>query len=195
MGTIEPFAQAQREILGECHAYPMIAYGTMKTSGAWKMYAKANDISFAISNNVSAQITRYEKALKYSDDETKDSIHLEDFVDKEYIRLVQESATYLKTVVSWSIAPSAYLLYDGNIEEEIGLIRINDKLCCLMDGHWAEENRFLKNDLLKVVVVDLIDQVFKEIGRPRLTVDELLSECTPTNAAWNIYATGCTMGN
>ena len=63
-----------------------------------------------------------------------------------------------------------------------------------MDGHWAEDNRFLKNDLLKVVVVDLIDQVFKEIGKPRLSVDELLQTCVPTDKAWNVYATACTMG-
>lgn len=195
MGTIEPFAQAQKEVLGDAHAYPMIALGTMKTSGAWKMYAKANDVPYTVSNAVSAQITKYEKALKYADDDDERAeIHIESYVDAQYLKLVQESARYLKTVVSWSIAPSAYLLYAGNIEEEIGLIRIKDKLCCLMDGHWAEDNKFLKNDLLKVVVVDLIDQVFKEIGRPRLTVDELLQACTPNDPAWNVYATACTMG-
>lgn len=194
LGTIEPFAQAQKEILGDDHAYPMIALGTMKTSASWKLFAKACDIPFETANAVSEQLKKYDRALKHSDDDEKDNISIHDFVDNHYINLVKESEKYNKTVVSWSIAPSAYLLYQGSIEEEIGLVRIKDKMCCLMDGHWAEDNRFLKNDLLKVVVVDLIDQVFKEIGKPRLSVDELLQTCVPTDKAWNVYATACTMG-
>ena len=42
----EPFAQAQINILGEGHSYPMLAYGTMKASSAWKMYAKSQNIDF-----------------------------------------------------------------------------------------------------------------------------------------------------
>lgn len=195
LGTIEPFAQAQKEILGDAHAYPMIAYGTMKSSGAWKMYAKAADIPYEISDAVSKQITKYEKALKYADDDdARADIHIESYIDKQYLSTYRESEKYLSTVVSWSIAPSAYLLYQGNIEEEIGLIRIKDKLCCLMDGHWAEDNKFLKNDLLKVVVVELIHKVFEEIGIPRMTVNELLAACPPTDSVWDVYAKSCTMG-
>ena len=195
LGTIEPFAQAQKEVLGDQHAYPMIAYGTMKKSGAWKMFAKANDIAYDISNAISGQISKYEKALKYADDDDeRDQIQIEDYIDKKYLDTYKGSEKYLSTVVSWSIAPSAYLLYQGNIEEEIGLIKIKDNLCCLMDGHWAEDNHFLKNDLLKVVVVDLIDQVFKEIGQPRLSVSELLEACDPRDKAWDVYAKSCTIG-
>lgn len=195
MGTIEPFARAQKEILGDEHAYPMIAYGTMKTSGAWKMYAKASGVPYDISDAVSKQIKRYELALKHTEDEdAKTDITIEKYIDAQYLDIYRNSEQYLSTIVSWSIAPSAYLLYSGNIEEEIGLIRIKDKLCCLMDGHWAEDNRFLKNDLLKVVVVDLISQVFDEIGIPRLTVNELLAACPPDDVVWNVYAKSCTMG-
>ena len=195
LGTIEPFARAQQEILGEKHAYPMIAYGTMKKSGAWKMFAKANNIPFEISNIISGQINKYEKALKYADDDNAvEQIQIKDFIDAEYLDIYKGSEKYLSTIVSWSIAPSAYLLYQGNIEEEIGLIKIKDHLCCLMDGHWAEENHFLKNDLLKVVVVDLIDQVFREIGQPRLSVSELLDLCPSADKVWDIYAKSCTIG-
>lgn len=194
MGTVEPFARAQKEILGDEHAYPMVAYGTMKSSGAWKMYAKASDVPYEISDAISKQIARYEKALKHADDEEKAEITIDKYIDARYLDIYKRSEQYLSTIVSWSIAPSAYLLYSGNIEEEIGLIRIKDNLCCLMDGHWAEDNRFLKNDLLKVVVVDLISQVFNEIGIPRLTVNELLAACPPDDVVWNVYAKSCTMG-
>lgn len=173
----------------------MVAYGTMKSSGAWKMYAKASDVPYEISDAISKQIARYEKALKHADDdEEKAEITIDKYIDARYLDIYKRSEQYLSTIVSWSIAPSAYLLYSGNIEEEIGLIRIKDNLCCLMDGHWAEDNRFLKNDLLKVVVVDLISQVFNEIGIPRLTVNELLAACPSDDVVWNVYAKSCTMG-
>lgn len=195
VANITPFAQAQKDILGNDHAYPMIAYGTIKKSGAWKMFAKANNIPFDIANVVSDQISKYEKALKYTDDEDEKAlINIEDYIEPEYLDVYKGSEKYLSLIVSWSIAPSAHLLYSGSIEEEIGLIRIKDNLCCLMDGHWAEDNRFLKNDLLKVVVVDVIGQTFQEIGIPRLTVSELLAACPPTDPAWDVYAKACTMG-
>lgn len=195
LGTVEPFAQAQREIMGEIHAYPMIAYGTMKSSGAWKLYARAVNVPFETAQAVSNQIQKYERALKYADDDdARAAIFIEDYIDPQYLDLYKQSEAYLSTIESWSIAPSAYLLYSGNIEEEIGLIKIKDKLCCLMDGHWAEENHFLKNDLLKVVVVNIIDQTFKEIGIPRMSVNELLAACTPDDKVWDVYAKGCTIG-
>lgn len=194
LGTIEPFAQAQKEILGETHAYPMIAYGTLKTSSAWKMYAKATNVPFIVSDAISKQIQKYEDAFKYADDDEKESIIIDDYIESKYLETYRYSEKYLNLISSWSPAPSAYLLYSGNIKEEIGLIKIKQKLCCLMDGHWAEDCKFLKNDLLKVVVVDVIDHTFKEIGIPRPTVKELLALCPPNDAAWEVYSRGCTIG-
>lgn len=195
LGTIEPFAQAQKEIIGDIHAYPMIAYGTMQTSGAWKMYARAANVPFETANAVSGQIRKYEDTLKYADDDdARSNIHIEKYIEPKYLETYKKSEKYLSTIVSWSIAPSAYLLYEGNIEEEIGLIKIKDKLCCLMDGHWAEQNHFLKNDLLKVVVVNLISQTFDEVGIPRMSVNELLKACPSTDKVWDVYEKGCTIG-
>lgn len=88
----------------------------------------------------------------------------------------------------------SYLLYQGNIRREIGLVKIKENLCCVMDGKWAEEYKFLKNDLLKVSVVDLIDKVYKRIGIPRHTVRELLELCPPESNVWDVYKKGCTLG-
>ena len=194
IGTLAPFEEAQKEILGDKHAYPMIAYGTMKKSGAWKMYAKANNVSFETANAVSKQIKRYEDALKYAEEDERDSIFIENYIDAQYLDIYRGSEAYLSTIVSWSPAPSAFLLYAGDIEEEIGLIRIGGKLCCLMDGHWAEENSFLKNDLLQVTVVKVIDETFREIGIPRMSVSELLRACPSTDRAWDTYKKACTLG-
>lgn len=191
---VEPFAKAQKEVLGEDHAYPMIAYGTMQKSAAWKLYAKSQGIPFEIANAVSDQIRKYETTLKHAQEDEKDDINVFDYIDKEFHEIYEKSKDYLGLVTSWSIAPCSYLLYQGSIRREIGLIKVKDNLCCIMDGHWAESCHFLKNDLLKVSVVDLIYRVFNRIGKEPPTVTELLSMCPPDDKAWEIYELGCTLG-
>lgn len=191
---VEPFARAQKEILGEDHAYPMLAYGTMQKSAAWKLYAKSQGIPFEIANAVSEQIKKYETALKHTDEDSKEDVNILDYIDIEYQEIYEKSKDYLGLITSWSIAPCSYLLYQGSIRKEIGLVKIKDHICCLMDGHWAEECHFLKNDLLKVSVVDLIYRAYHRIGREPPTVSELLKLCTPDDSAWKIYENGCTLG-
>ena len=47
---------AQKQVLGDDHAYPMIAYGTAKASAAWKLYAKSQGVPFELANEVSEQM-------------------------------------------------------------------------------------------------------------------------------------------
>lgn len=188
-----PFAKAQKEVLGEEHAYPMLAYGTMLTSAAWKLYAKAQDIPFEIANEVSNQTKRYEMAVKHAEEDEKDDIDVYDYISPQYKDVFEGSKGYRGIISSWSIAPCAYLLYGGNIRKEIGLVRIKDNLCCCMDGHWAERNHFLKNDLLTVKVVDLIYQIFHRIGMEPPSVTELLKWCATDDKVWDLYKRGATM--
>ena len=194
VAKVAPFALAQKQVLGEDHAYPMIAYGTMQVSAAWKLYAKSQDIPFEISNAVSEQIKKYELALKHAEEDERDDIQVDDYIGKEYKEIFEKSKDYRGLITSWSIAPCSYLLYQGSIRKEIGLIRIKDNLCCLMDGHWAEEGHFLKNDLLKVAVVDLIYRAFHRIGQEPPSVNELLKMCKPEDECWDVYAKSCCMG-
>lgn len=194
LGNVEPFAKAQEEIVGVGHAAPMIAYGTMKPKAAWKMYAKSQNVDFDIANEVSVQIGKYEKALIHASEDEKDSIDVHDFIERRFHEIYDQSEIYRGVVVSASIHPCSYLLYNGDIRKEIGLTRAKDKIVCCMDGKWAEEYKFLKNDLLKVSVVDLIDRVYKRIGKQRHTIRELLAECQPDSPVWDIYKKGCTLG-
>lgn len=189
-----PFVQAQAEILGQDHSYPMIAYGTMKTSAAWKLYAKSQGVPFEIANAVSEQIKRYELAIKHAEEDEKDEIDINKFISREYKDIFEKSSEYLGLISSWSIAPCSSLIYQGNIRTEIGLVKIKENVCCLMDGHWAEDGHFLKNDHLKVSVVDLIYKAYERIGREPPSVKELLAMCPPEDPAWDVYANGCTMG-
>ena len=194
VAKVPPFALAQKQVLGEDQAYPMIAYGTMQVSAAWKLYAKSQDIPFEISNAVSEQIKKYELALKHADEDERDDIQVDDYIGKEYKEIFEKSKDYRGLITSWSIAPCSYLLYQGSIRKEIGLIRIKDNLCCLMDGHWAEDGHFLKNDLLKVAVVDLIYRTFHRIGQEPPSVNELLKMCEAKDICWDVYAKSCCMG-
>ena len=191
---VEPFARAQQEVLGEDHAYPMVAYGTMQKSAAWKLYAKSQGVSFEIANAISDQIKKYEIAVKHAPEDEKNDINVFDYIDKEFHEVYEKSKDYLGLVTSWSIAPCSYLLYQGSIRKEIGLVKVKDHVCCIMDGHVAESNHFLKNDLLKVSVVDLIYRTYHRIGIEPPTVNELLKMCPPEDKVWEIYERGCTLG-
>ena len=190
----EVFLKAQEEIFGVGHSYPMIAYGTLKPKAAWKMFARAKGIDFDTSNKISSQIDRYEQELKHTSEDEKYNISIYDYIDKEYWDIFEESKKYQGVIDSFSIHPCSSLLYSGDIPSEIGLIKIKDNLCCLMDGHWAEDYKFLKNDHLKVVVVKLIDRVFKSIGMDMFDVNTLLKLCENNKPVWDIYKKSLTMG-
>jgi len=194
VAPVEPFAHGQQEVMGEDHAYPMVAYGTMQKSAAWKLYAKSQGVPFEIANAISDQIKKYELAVKHAAEEDKDSIDVLDFIDKEYYEVFAKSKDYLGLITSWSIAPCSYLLYQGSIRKQIGLVKVKDHLCCTLDGHSAEAHHFLKNDLLKVSVVDAIYRSYHRIGMEPPTVQELLAQCPPDDPAWDIYKKGCTIG-
>ena len=188
------FAEGQAQVCGRDHAVQMLAYGTQKASAAWKMFAKSQNIDFATANEVSAQIKRYENKLHTVDEEEKDTIDIMDYIDKRFHDVYLRSTEYQGIITSWSPAPCAFLLYQGSIRRKIGLVKIKDKICCAMDGHWAEKNHFLKNDLLRVAVVDLINRGYHRAGLKVPTVNELLDMCPPDDPVWGIYRKGCTLG-
>lgn len=188
------FAEGQAQVCGSDHAVQMLAYGTQKASAAWKMFAKSQNIDFATANEVSAQIKRYENKLHTVDEEEKDTIDIMDYIDKRFHDVYLRSTEYQGIITSWSPAPCAFLLYQGSIRRKIGLVKIKDRICCAMDGHWAEKNHFLKNDLLRVAVVDLINKGYTRAGLKVPTVNELLAMCPPEDPVWDIYRKGCTLG-
>lgn len=188
------FAEGQAQVCGRDHAVQMLAYGTQKASAAWKMFAKSQNIDFATANEVSAQIKRYENKLHTVDEEEKDTIDIMDYIDKRFHDVYLRSTEYQGIITSWSPAPCAFLLYQGSIRRKIGLVKIKDRICCAMDGHWAEKNHFLKNDLLRVAVVDLINKGYTRAGLKVPTVNELLTMCPSEDPVWDIYRKGCTLG-
>lgn len=194
----EIFAQAQEEIMGKGHAYPMIAYGTLKLKSAFRLFARAMGLPMATQNIVSEQLEEYETELKNAGDD--EEIDVYDFVDENYREYVEGAKAYLGIVVSKSQAPCGYLIYNGDIRSEIGLIRVVSKttkksvLCTVIDGYTADEFGYVKNDLLKVDVVQVNYSAMKEAGLPVLTSKQIIELTRNDPATWDLLAKGYTVG-
>ena len=194
LGNPEIFLQAQSEIMGENHSYPMLAFGTLRPKAAWKLYARAKDIDFETANRISDQITKFENAIKHTEnDDERLEIDVMDYIEKGYQETYNDSTKYLGIVSDFKIHACGSLLYDKNIKEEIGIIKIKENICCCMDGLWAEKYSFLKNDLLKVSTVDLIYKVYQRIGVQPHSLPELIKICEGNKKVWDIYANAYTI--
>lgn len=194
------FAEAQEELLGKGHSYPMLAYGTLKYKSAFKLYARAQDLAADEANEVSRQIDAYEKAYANADEDDKDMVVIEDFVDPKYMHYVDESAPYRGIVVSKSQAPCAYMIYNGDIRSEVGIMRVNADngkkivYCTVIDGYTAEEFGYVKNDLLAVRVIGINGEAMRRAGLPQYTSKEIIELTKNDPATWDILAKGWTQG-
>lgn len=157
-------------------------------------------MDFDMANKISDQIGRYEEAVKYADDDERDEINIYDYVSEEYREYVEQSQSYWGIISDKKKAPSAYLLYQGNIRKEIGLIKCKSEstkkevITTVIDGMVAENYKFLKNDILKVDVVLLIHKIFERIGIPHFNVSELTRRVETDKKVWDLYANGFTIG-
>lgn len=199
-GTPEIAEEAQKEILGDDHAIPMIAFGTCKKKSAFKLFARSQNMDFELANTISSQIADYEEAVKNAEDDDKDQIDIYDFVDKKYSNYIEQSKKYWGIIMDKKKAPCAFLLYQGNIREEIGLIKCKSEstgkefLTAVVDGAIAENYKFLKNDILCVSIVLLVDKIYRRIGIPHKTVEELKDFVKNDPKTWDVYRNGYTLG-
>ena len=195
------FAAAQEQLMGKGHVAPMIAYGTQKPKSAFRMYARAKNLPMDVQAVVSKQIEQYERALQNADDEEeKESIFVEDYVDEQYMQYVVDSEPYRGIVVSKSQAPCGYLLYDGDIEEEIGIIRVAAKTkkdvsyCTVIDGYTADAFGYIKNDVLVVQCCAINAAASAKAGLPYLSAEEVIERTKNDPKTWDVFAKGLTMG-
>lgn len=155
-------------------------------------------LPMATQNIVSEQLEEYETELKNAGDD--EEIDVYDFVDESYREYVEGAKAYLGIVVSKSQAPCGYLIYNGDIRSEIGLIRVVSKttkksvLCTVIDGYTADEFGYVKNDLLKVDVVQVNYAAMKEAGLPVLTSKQIIELTRNDRATWELLAKGYTVG-
>lgn len=167
----EPFANAAKELLGEHGCYPMIAYGTMKLGESFRNVCRSHGLAFDDYNEIAKDIENHMN-------------------DKKWLPYIEEAQIYMGTVVSASVHPCAFLLDNKDIREEYGVVKIGDAMCAMITSGEADEYKMLKDDFLVVTVYRIISDTFNLIGKPIISVSELLNSLD--EKVWNIFANGLT---
>jgi DNA polymerase III alpha subunit len=168
---VEPVIKASKDILGEEGIYYMVAYKPLQESSAFRLWCKANGY----------QIDEYDDIAKNLEN------HLE---DKKWKKIIEDSKIFRGVVESIAPSPCSFLLLDKPIPEEVGLIRVGNVICCALDGYNCDVYKYLKNDYLTVKVYEIIDKVYKLIGRPIDNISTLINNCD--DKVWDIYANALT---
>ena len=155
-GNVPVFLESQREIVGEDHAYPMLAYGKLKAKSAWKMYCRANDVDFDVSNRISSQIDGFEKDLKYFDPESGDEEpQVLDYIDEDLRDTFIKSKKFLGIVDHFSPHPcfiSGTLVLTDKGYKNIEDITVGDKVLSHDNQYHTVLNTMSResNDLYKI---------------------------------------------
>jgi DNA polymerase III alpha subunit len=167
----QPFIDAMKKTLGEHQCYPMLAYGTMKESEAFRNVCRSYNLNYNEFNEVGKQLDNYRK-------------------DEYWGKYIEEAQKYVGTVISCSVHPCSFVLMNEDITEELGIVKIGEFYCAPITSGEADVWKYLKDDILKVVVWEIIAKVFEEIGKPIMTVNELLNNTT--DEVWDIIGDGYT---
>lgn len=194
----EPFVRATKKLLGENGCYPLMAIEKLKEKAAWQLYAGANDVSPEIANEISKSIDKYNKKIKYTEEEDREFIKIEDFIPKEYIELYKKSLEYQGVTINAKSHACGHLILDKDIRKEIGLIRTVSEttgksvLCCAIEGIYLDEFGYVKNDFLIVDSVHLTHELFQSIGESVPSFEELREMIKDDTLTWEIYSKGIT---
>lgn len=167
----EPFMKSTREFMGEHGAHWMLAYGTMQESEAFRNICRDRDIPYDEFNPVAKDLDSYRN-------------------DKKWNPIIEKSKKLVGSIVSVSRHPCAVLLLNGDIREEIGLIRSGKDMVATITSLESDTWKYLKNDYLTVTVVGIIYDTFKRAGLEVPDVSELME--IVDSKTWEIYRNGIT---
>lgn len=154
MVSQEPFIKATEDLLGEDKCAWMISYKLLQESSAFRLYCKANDMHVSEYDEVAKDIDGYRDDPKWHD-------------------LIKESERFIGVVESISPSPCSMVLYNGIVEDDIGLVNVKGKICCDLDGYNCDKYKYLKNDYLVVSVYELIYNTCELAGIKVPTIKEL----------------------
>lgn len=175
-----------------------MAVEKLKEKAAWQLYAGANDVKPNDANEISKYIDEYNKKIKYADDDEKKFINVEDFIPPEYIDLYRQSLEYQGIVINLKCHACGYMIFNGDIRREIGLISAISEttgkrtLVACIEGGYLDEFGYVKEDFLIVDSVSLTHELFASIGKPVPTFDELREMVSNDKLTWGIYEKGIT---
>jgi DNA polymerase III alpha subunit len=168
----------------------MSAYGTLGLKSAFKMYCRAKNIDIAIADELSKHITSYMLDKKHNE-----SAKINDYIkDKEHLKLVQDSNSYMGIIDSFSGHPCSYVLSNEDLRRTFGLLKspAGDIVANITGGE-AEKLGYLKNDLLIVSVVGMNDKLYKRVGIEQFTSNQLYDKVQGDSKVWELYGEGHTV--
>ena len=151
----------------------MVAYGKMKDSAAFRNLCRARDLKMNDYNEVAKDLDRYKNHPKWG-------------------KLIEESKKFLDVIDNVSPHPCAFLLLDKSISEEMGVIKVGDEFCALIDSNTSDAWKYLKNDLLTVSVWNIIANTYKLIGEDIHNIRELNTLIENNDKVWDLYKKGLT---
>lgn len=148
------------------------------------------------------------------EEEREERIKLSDFVKAEYLEMVEASRIYQGIVNSISPHPCAHLLLDRDIRREIGVVRLKKAkskkgapkkeageeeeseyiYAAMVDGSTADKCGYVKADFLRVDVVKLNNEIFRQAGIPQPNADEIIELTKNDPDTWSMYEKGFTVG-
>lgn len=151
----------------------MTAYGTMQESEAFRNLCRALEIDYNTTNKVAKNLEEYRNS-------------------EEFGKIIEDSKKFIGVIDSVSPHPCANLLLSEPISEEIGIIKVGDEYCALIDSGTSDDWKYLKNDYLTVTVWEIISKVFKKINKPIPDVRTLTKLVENNDKIWQLYEKGLT---
>lgn len=167
----QEFIDASKELLGKDNCQWMISYKPMQDSSAFRLYCKSIGMNISEYDNIAKDLDSFKNDPKWKD-------------------LIKESEHFKGVVESVAQSPCSTLLLSEPISEEVGLLKVGDVICCNLDGYNCDKYKYLKNDILSVLVWKLIDETCKLIDIPIPTIKELVSNLD--DKTYKMYELGMT---
>ncbi len=168
---VKPVLKASKDYLGEDGVYYMVSYKPMQESSAFRLWCKSCGYNINDYNHIAMNLDDYRQ-------------------DPKWIQVIEDSKVFVGVIESVAPSPCSVLLLDKPISEEIGLLKVKDVTCCVLDGYNCDVFKYLKNDYLQVTVYSLIDETYKLIGRPIDDIETLIRNCD--NKVWKLFEKGVT---
>ena len=152
------------------------------------------DVPVDLQDEMSTQIDNYLLDYKYAPEENKDEIKLDSYLTKpELLELYNQGKRYFGLVTDIKRHASAFCVAPNNVAELFGLCKTpSEDIVLNLEGKYMDELGYVKLDWLVVKVVDIIDKVYKRIGVPIPTAEELYNLVRNDKEVWDIYKNGIT---
>ena len=168
---VAPVLKASKDYLGEDGVYYMVSYKPMQESSAFRLWCKSLGMNIKDYNDIAMDLDNYREDPKWKD-------------------IIEDSKNFVGVIESIAPSPCSVLLLDKPISKEVGLIKVGDVMCCVLDGYYCDVYKYLKNDYLIVSVYSLISKTYKLIDRPIDDIPTLLSNCD--DKVWKLFKDGIT---